>query len=110
LAEIAKAHGPDAIGFLGSPFATNEESYLLSKLARAAVGTNNVDTSTGPVLAAVASALRTAFGTEVLPADMTGLAEARTILVVADDLESSHNVAVCGSRMPSCATAPASSS
>ena len=93
LAEIAKAHGPGAIGFLGSPFATNEENYLLSKLARAAVGTNNIDTTTGPVMGAVASALRSAFGTEVLPADMTGLAEAKTVLVVADDLESSHNVA-----------------
>ncbi|MDP2948531.1 MAG: molybdopterin-dependent oxidoreductase, partial [Chloroflexota bacterium] len=37
--------------------------------------------------------LRRAFGTEVLPADMTALAQAKTILVVADDLESSHNVA-----------------
>jgi len=93
LAEIAKAHGPGAIGFLGSPFATNEESYLLSKLARAAVGTNNIDTTIGPVMGAVGSSLQSAFGTEVLPADMTALAEAKTILVVADDLESSHNVA-----------------
>jgi predicted molibdopterin-dependent oxidoreductase YjgC len=93
LAEIAKAHGPGAIGFLGSPFATNEESYLLSKLARAAIGTNNIDSTIGPVMGAAASALRSAFGTEVLPADMTGLAQAKTVLVVADDLESSHNVA-----------------
>ena len=92
-AGIAKAHGPGAIGFVGSPFATNEENYLLSKLARAAVGSNNIDTTTGPVMGAAASALRRAFGTEVLPADMTGLAQAKTVLVVADDLESSHNVA-----------------
>jgi formate dehydrogenase alpha subunit len=93
LAGIAKAHGPGAIGFLGSPLATNEESYLLSKLARTALGTNNVDTTIGPVMGAASSALRRAFGTEVLPADMTGLAQAKTVLVVADDLESSHNVA-----------------
>jgi len=93
LAEIAKAHGPGAIGFLGSPLATNEESYLLSKLARAAIGTNNIDTTVGPVMSTVASALRGAFGTEVLPADMMGLATSKTVLVVADDLESSHNVA-----------------
>ena len=93
LAEIAKAHGPGAVGFLGSPLATNEESYLLSKLARAAIGTNNIDTTVGPVMSTVASALRGAFGTEVLPADMMGLATSKTVLVVADDLESSHNVA-----------------
>jgi formate dehydrogenase major subunit len=93
LAGIAKAHGPGAIGFVGSPFATNEENYLLSKLARAAVGSNNIDTTTGSVMGAAASVLRRAFGTEVLPADMTVLAQANTVLVVADDLESSHNVA-----------------
>jgi predicted molibdopterin-dependent oxidoreductase YjgC len=93
LAGLAKAHGPEAIGFLGSPFATNEENYLLGKLARAVLGSNNVDTTIGPMMSAVGSALRGAFGTEVLPADMTGLARSKTILVVADDLESSHNVA-----------------
>jgi predicted molibdopterin-dependent oxidoreductase YjgC len=35
--------GQDAIGFLASAKCTNEENYLLQKLARAVVGTNNVD-------------------------------------------------------------------
>jgi hypothetical protein len=93
LAEISRQHGPGAIGFLGSPIATNEENYLLQKLARAVVGTNNVDFSSGPVAAAVANALRDAFGSEALPADLSGVAQASALVVVADDLESSHNVA-----------------
>ncbi|MFQ5880481.1 MAG: molybdopterin-dependent oxidoreductase, partial [Dehalococcoidia bacterium] len=93
LTEIRHQHGPQAIGFLGSPFATSEENYLLQKLARAVVGTNNVDYSGGAVPAAVGRALERAFGSQVLPADMTRLAQSQTILVVADDLESSHNVA-----------------
>jgi predicted molibdopterin-dependent oxidoreductase YjgC len=93
LAAIRQEHGAEAIAFLGSPFATNEENYLLQKLARTLVGTNSVDHSGGPVIDAVARSLRAAFGTEALPADMTTLAQASTILVVADDLESSHNVA-----------------
>ena len=36
-------YGPDSIGFLVSAKCTNEENYLLQKLARALVGTNNVD-------------------------------------------------------------------
>jgi predicted molibdopterin-dependent oxidoreductase YjgC len=40
---IKDEHGPDAIGFLASAKCTNEENYLLQKLARAVVGTNNVD-------------------------------------------------------------------
>jgi formate dehydrogenase alpha subunit len=93
LAQVREQHGPDSIGFLGSPLATNEENYLVSKIARAIVGTNNVDSSTGPVARATCEALGAAFGSEVLPADMTRLAKSKTILVVAHDLESSHNVA-----------------
>jgi len=43
LAAITQAHGPDAIGFLCSAKGTNEENYLMQKLARAVVGTNNID-------------------------------------------------------------------
>jgi formate dehydrogenase alpha subunit len=93
IAQVREEHGPEAIGFLGSPLATNEENYLVSKIARAIVGTNNVDSSTGPVARAAAEALRGAFGSEVLPSDMTQIAQSKTVLVVAHDLESSHNVA-----------------
>ena len=43
LHEIRAESGPDAIGFLASAKCTNEENYLLQKLARSVVGTNNVD-------------------------------------------------------------------
>ena len=35
--------GPDSVGFLTSAKCTNEENYLLQKLARAVIKTNNVD-------------------------------------------------------------------
>ncbi|MGA7887122.1 MAG: formate dehydrogenase subunit alpha [Acidobacteriaceae bacterium] len=41
--EIREKHGPDALEFIASSKCTNEESYLMQKLARAVVGTNNVD-------------------------------------------------------------------
>src|SRR3989454_2341203 len=93
LSQVREGHGPPAVGFLHSPLATNEENYLVSKMARAIGGTNSVDSSAGPVPRAACDALRAAFGSEVLPADMTRLAKSKTILVVARDLESSHNVA-----------------
>jgi predicted molibdopterin-dependent oxidoreductase YjgC len=43
LNRIKGQHGPDAVGFLASAKCTNEENYLLQKLARAVVGTNNID-------------------------------------------------------------------
>ncbi len=41
--KIIQDHGPDAFGILASSRCTNEENYLMQKLARAVVGTNNVD-------------------------------------------------------------------
>jgi predicted molibdopterin-dependent oxidoreductase YjgC len=43
LRKVKTEYGPDAIGILVSAKCTNEENYLLQKLARAALGTNNVD-------------------------------------------------------------------
>ncbi len=41
---IQQAHGRDSIGALTSSRCTNEETWLVQKLVRAAFGTNNVDT------------------------------------------------------------------
>jgi predicted molibdopterin-dependent oxidoreductase YjgC len=43
LLTIRDSHGPDALGFCVSAKCTNEENYLLQKLARALIGTHNVD-------------------------------------------------------------------
>ncbi len=41
--EIKTKNGPDALAFISSSKCTNEESYLMQKLARAVIGTNNMD-------------------------------------------------------------------
>ena len=43
LLEIRDSYGPDAIGVLSSAKCTNEENYLLQKLTRQILGTNNID-------------------------------------------------------------------
>ncbi len=43
LIEIKNENGPQSIAFLGSSKCTNEENYLFQKIARAMIGTNNVD-------------------------------------------------------------------
>ncbi|PFO09354.1 formate dehydrogenase subunit alpha [Bacillus sp. AFS076308] len=41
--EIRSQYGPQSMGFITSSKCTNEESYLMQKLARQVIGTNNVD-------------------------------------------------------------------
>jgi len=43
LGSIKGQYGSDSIGVLSSARCTNEENYLLSKLTRAVIGTNNID-------------------------------------------------------------------
>lgn len=43
LLESREQHGADATGVLASAKCTNEENYLLQKLARVGLGTNNID-------------------------------------------------------------------
>jgi len=40
---LREEFGPDSLAFLASAKCTNEENYLVQKLARGVIGTNNVD-------------------------------------------------------------------
>ena len=93
LREIIRQSGPESVGVLVSPLAVNEEAYTAQKLARAVIGTANIDFTGGVVTRATGAAVRGAFGTEVLPADMTDFRTATHILVIAEDLEATHPVA-----------------
>src|SRR4029079_18171922 len=60
---IAEAHGPNALGVVGSPRITNEANYLLYKFATELVGTTNLTTTDGfslkPFFANLGGALAT---------------------------------------------------
>jgi predicted molibdopterin-dependent oxidoreductase YjgC len=43
LQQTARQYGPDSVAILTSAKCSNEENYLAQKLARAVLGTNNVD-------------------------------------------------------------------
>jgi len=89
---VKNSAGADAIAVLGSPLATTEEAYLLGRIARETIGTEHIDFSHGPLHRAVTGALSAAFGTDRLPADLTDVEHAKTIVVVGGDIEESHQV------------------
>ncbi|MDP6604682.1 MAG: molybdopterin-dependent oxidoreductase [Dehalococcoidia bacterium] len=92
LTAVRREHGSDAIAVLGSPLATNEEAYLLARLAREALGTQHIDFSHGAVHRAVTAAFRDGLGSERLPASLTDVEQTQTIVVVGGDIEQSHQV------------------
>src|ERR1700743_1484676 len=62
LTRIKEQYGPDAIAGLASSRATNEDCYAMSRLIRAAVGTNNIDNCSRVCHAPTSFALRQSFG------------------------------------------------
>ena len=92
LRAIIDRHGAQAVGLLGSAVATNEDNFLLRRLADL-IDTPHRDSSAGYVDGPVAGVIAAAFGSERLPNRLAEIAQAKTLVVIADDLESSHNIA-----------------
>ncbi|MBI5949713.1 MAG: (2Fe-2S)-binding protein [Chloroflexi bacterium] len=95
LAEAAQAlkdaKSKGRVGVLVGGNLTNEEGWAAAKIAAALGG--NADLSSGPVVRAVKGALEARLGTWRTAADMTRIPAAKALVVIADDLEESHNVA-----------------
>src|SRR5712691_2126895 len=83
LAELRKAKGPEAIGFIGSNRTTNEENYLLGRVVRASIGTNNLDHHRTADYPSLISALGERAACAC--ATMAQLYEAEAVLLVGDD-------------------------
>jgi formate dehydrogenase major subunit len=62
LGRIKSHHGPDAIAGLASSRASNEDCYAMSRLMRAAIGTNNLDNCSRVCHSPTSWALRKSFG------------------------------------------------
>ena len=83
LKQVRDTYGADSIGFVGSNHASNEENYLLQRLARATIGTNNVDHHRTADYAGLLTALGERAGDSLLT--MEQLYKSSAVLVVGND-------------------------
>ncbi len=86
------ATGPDSVGVLGSARATNEDNYLVQKLARAVLATNNVDSCARVCHAPSATALRTMLGTGAATNSFADIEVAATFLVCGANATENHPI------------------
>jgi len=87
LREIAAVHGPQSVAFLGGEKLNLEEQYLFQKLARAVVGTSNVDARTRFTARVSGSAILSATGGGRPQITLADVAAAQEVLVLGDDLQ-----------------------
>jgi formate dehydrogenase major subunit len=92
LRTLIQRHGADSIAVLGSARGTNEDNYVTQKLARAVIGTNNVDCCARVCHAPSAAALKRAFGAGLATNSFDDIESARTILVCGANATEDHPI------------------
>lgn len=97
LRRIREKHGPDSIAILASAKCTNEENYLFQKLARAVIGTNNVDHCARLCHASTVTGLLYSFGSGAMTNTIPEFDDSDCILVTGSNTLEAHPI--IGSRI-----------
>ena len=90
--EIKAAHGPDSLAFIASSKCTNEEAFLMQKLARAVVGTNNIDNCSRYCQSPATIGLFRTVGYGGDSGSIADIEQAALVLIVGSNTAESHPV------------------
>lgn len=92
MGDIRAAHGPDALAFMSSCRCTNEENYLMQKLARAAAGTHNVDQCATTCHAPTVAGLAAAFGSGAMTNSVEEIRACDVMFVIGANPTEAHPI------------------
>ena len=92
LSSIKAEYGPDAIGVVVSSKTTNEDGYVMQKLARAVIGTNNVDNCSRYCQSPATAGLFRTVGYGGDSGSIEDIGMSKLILVVGSNTAESHPV------------------
>jgi len=89
---IQKTYGRDSVGGITSSRCTNEETYLVQKLVRAAFGNNNVDTCARVCHSPTGYGLKTTLGESAGTQDFDSVLKADVMMVIGANPTDGHPV------------------
>lgn len=90
LKSVQEKHGADAVMFASSAKATNEENYLLMKLARAVFGTNNIDHCARLCHSSTVTGLAETFGSGAMTNSISCFDQSDVIFVIGSNTTEQH--------------------
>jgi formate dehydrogenase major subunit len=90
--EIKAESGPDSLAFISSSKCTNEESYLMQKLARGVIGTNNIDNCSRYCQAPATTGLFRTVGYGGDSGSISDIEQASLVLIIGSNTAESHPV------------------
>ncbi|MBN2440183.1 MAG: formate dehydrogenase subunit alpha [Spirochaetales bacterium] len=92
LKSIKEKYGPDSIGVLGSSRCTNEDNYVVQKLARAVIGTNNIDNCARLCHSSTVAGLGQAFGAGAATNSLEDISDSDVIFIIGSNMAETHPV------------------
>ena len=90
--EIKDKYGPDSLGAFSSSRCTNEENYLVQKLARAVFGTNNVDNCARICHAPSVTGLAACFGSGAATNSFDQIEDADVLFIIGSNTTEAHPI------------------
>jgi ferredoxin-nitrate reductase len=79
---IIAAHGPDSVAFYGSGQCLTEEYYVLNKLSKGFIGTNNYDTNSRLCMSSAVVAMKQSLGADAPPLGYQDIDRCDTVFVI----------------------------
>lgn len=92
LTAIKNKYGPDSIGVLSSAKCTNEENFLMSKFARAVIGTNNIDHCARLCHASTVTGLIPTFGSGAMTNSVDDIKYSDAAIIIGSNTTETHPV------------------
>ena len=89
---IQAEYGPDSVGGITSSRCTNEETFLVQKMVRAAFGNNNVDTCARVCHSPTGYGLKATFGTSAGTQDFASVDDSDVMVVIGANPTDAHPV------------------
>lgn len=90
--QAIRTHGPDTVGFYLSGQLLTEDYYVFNKLAKALIGTNNVDTNSRLCMSSAVAGYKATLGADAPPACYDDLAHARTLFITGANTAWAHPI------------------
>ena len=90
--QIIERHGPDAVAFYGSGQLDSETSYLICKLFKGFIGTNNTDSNSRLCMAAAVAGYRSSLGSDAPPGCYDDIDHADVVLMIGSNMAEAHPV------------------
>ena len=91
-AETIREHGPDSVAFYVSGQLLTEDYYAFNKLARALVGTNNLDSNSRLCMSSAVVGYKRSLGADAPPCSYEDIEQADCLLIAGSNMAYAHPV------------------